>query len=105
MRKIGFAKYLIGYTISDDDTREKFKEMLGKKFQDQSEWINESMFKLDSGDLQDVVGKLKEIFDEVKRMSFGHDDFIKLYYAARLEDYINPPERDLVKEVNISATE
>ena len=105
MRKIGFAKYLIGYTISDDDTREKFKEMLGKKFQDQSEWINESMFKLDSGDLQDVVGKLKEIFDEVKRMKFGHDDFIKLYYAARLEDYTNPPEIDLVKEVNISATE
>lgn len=31
MRKIGFAKYLIGYTISDNDTREKFKEMLGKK--------------------------------------------------------------------------
>ena len=105
MRKIGFAKYLIGYTISDDDTREKFKEMLGKKFQDQPEWINESMFKLDSGDLQDVVGKLKKIFDEVKRMSFDHDDFIKLYYAARLEDYTNLPERDLVKEVNISATE
>ena len=103
MRKIGFAKYLIGYTISDDDTREKFKEMLGEKFQDQPEWINESMFKLDGGDLQDVVGKLKEIFDEVERMKFGHDDFIKLYYAARLEDYINPPERDLVKEVNISA--
>lgn len=103
MRKIGFAKYLIGYTISDDDTRKKFKEMLGKKFLDQSEWINESMFKLDGGDLQDVVGKLKEIFDEVKRMKFGHDDFIKLYYAARLEDYTNLPERDLVKEVNISA--
>ena len=103
MRKIGFAKYLIGYTISDDDTREKFKEMLGEKFQDQSEWINESMFKLDGGDLQDVVGKLEEIFDEVKRISFGHDDFIKLYYAARLEDYTNLPERDLVKEVNISA--
>lgn len=105
MQRIGFAKYLIGYTISDDNTRKKFKEVLGRKFQDQSEWINESMFKLDSGDLQDVVGKLKEIFDEVKRMKFGHDNFIKLYYAARLEDYFNLPERDLVKEVNISATE
>ena len=104
MRKIGFAKYLIGYTISDDDTREKFKEVLGKKFQDQSEWINESMFKLDSGDLQDVMGKLKEIFEEVKRKKFGNNDFIKLYYAARLDDYTNLPERDLVKEVNISAS-
>ena len=66
----GFTRYLIGYTISDDDTREKFREMLGRKFQDQPEWINESMFKLDSGGLQDVVGKLKEIFDEVKRMKF-----------------------------------
>ena len=103
--EIGFTKYLIGYTISDDDTREKLKEMLGGKFQNQSEWINESMFKLDSGDLQDVMGKLKEIFDEMKKMKFGHDDFIKLYYAARLEDYTNLPERDLVKEVNISATE
>lgn len=105
MQRIGFAKYLIGYTISDDNTRKKFKEMLGRKFQDQSEWINESMFKLDSGDLQDVVGKLKEIFDEVKGMVFSQDDFIKLYYAARLEDYTNLPERDLVKEVNISAAE
>ena len=101
----GFTRYLIGYTISDDDTREKFREMLGRKFQDQPEWINESMFKLDSGGLQDVVGKLKEIIDEVKRMKVGHDNFIKLYYAARLEDYTNLPERDLVKEVNISATE
>ena len=102
MQRIGFAKYLIGYTISDDNTREKFREMLGKKFQDQPEWINESMFKLDSGGLQDV---LKGIFDDVERMKFDHDDFIKLYYAARLEDYTNLPERDLVKEVNISATE
>lgn len=105
MQRIGFAKYLIGYTISDNETREKFRKMLGKKFQNQPGWINESMFKLDSGDLQDVMGKLKGIFDEVERMKFGHDDFIKLYYAARLEDYFNLPERDLVKEVNISATE
>lgn len=103
MGKVKFAKYLIGYTISDDYTRGTFGERLKKEFGKQLEWVNESMFMLHEGDLKQVTRTLKGISDEVKKLGFDHDDFIKLYYAARLEDYTNLPERDLVKEVNISA--
>ena len=102
---MGFTKYLIGYTISDDDTRGAFVEMLEKAFGKQLEWVNESMYMLRDGDLSKVTKTLKNIFKEIEKLCFDFDDFIKLYYAARLEDYTDLPKRDLIIEKNISDPE
>ena len=99
------TKYLIGYTISDDETRERFKQKLEEAFGKELEWINESMYKLAGGNLQQVTKALRNIFGEIEKQCFGLNDFIKLYYAARLADYTDLPERDLIVEKNISASD
>lgn len=96
-----FVKFLIGFTISDDDTRVKFEKGLEEKFGERIFWVNESMFVLTGGDLDGVRKKLNGICKEVQKLELKENDFIKLYYAAHLGNYKNKPEVDKIIEETI----
>lgn len=96
-----FVKFLIGFTISDDETRGMFEEMLEKTFNGGLRWVNESMFALTGGDLSRVREKLNKICDEVEKLVFDIDDFVTLYYAAHLADYTQKGTVDKLIEERI----
>lgn len=96
-----FVKFLIGFTISDDETRGMFEEMLEKTFNGGLRWVNESMFALTGGDLLGVRKKLNGICDEVEKLEFDINDFVTLYYAAHLADYTQKGTVDKLIEERI----
>lgn len=96
-----FVKFLIGFTISDDETRGMFEEMLEKIFNGGLRWVNESMFALTGGDLSEVRKMLKNICDKVEKEVFDIDDFVTLYYAAHLADYTQKGTVDKLIEERI----
>lgn len=105
-----YAKYLIGYTISDDETRNKFREKLMEEFRGENsegkpmlERINESMYKLRGMDLDTVEKRLGSITEDIKQMNFGGNDFIKLYYAAHLiNQSVGKDKLDYIVEKTVS---
>lgn len=105
-----FTKFLIGYTISNDEARRTFKDGLEKTYdgvdkdgEPMAEWINESMYELRGMDLSGLRKVLNEIYQDVLKMGFGGSDFIKLYYAAHLVNQSVPEKKmDFIVEENIS---
>lgn len=96
-----FVKFLIGFTISDDETRGVFEETLEETFKSDLRWVNESMFALTGGDLSGVREKLNKICDGVEKLVFDTDDFVTLYYAAHLADYTEKKKVDKLIEEKI----
>lgn len=105
-----FTKFLIGYTISNDEAREEFKHKLEETYDGVDregnpmlEWINESMYELRGMDLDSLEKKLREIHENLLTMGFGGEDFIKLYYAAHLVNQsVSRDKLDFIVEENIS---
>lgn len=105
-----FTKFLIGYTISNDEARRTFKSKLEETYNGVDgdgnpmlEWINESMYELRGMDLNALREKLNETYQNVLTIGFGGDDFIKLYYAAHLVNQSVPDRKlDFIVEENIS---
>lgn len=105
-----FTKFLIGYTISNDEARAEFKDKLEGTYNGVDRegnpmlgWINESMYELRGMDLDSLEKKLKEIHENLLTMGFGGEDFIKLYYAAHLVNQsVSRDKLDFIVEENIS---
>lgn len=105
-----FTKFLIGYTISNDEAREEFKHKLEETYagvdregNPMLEWINESMYELRGVDLSKLKEELREIHKNLLTMGFGGEDFIKLYYAAHLVNQsVSRDKLDFIVEENIS---
>lgn len=75
--KAELTRLLIGYTISDDRTREEFKRRLSQKYRNDLIWVNESMYKLRGVGPRSLETTLTRIFSEIGEKDLIEGDFIK----------------------------
>lgn len=85
-----FIKCMIGYTLSDDELRDEFRQCLGLDFGGNLEWVNESMYALKKGDPKNIRRYLKEMWEGVEKDK--ETDFVKLYYATHWVNLSNKNE-------------
>lgn len=80
-------RYVIGYTITNDDLRNTLVELFKRKFRDYTE-INQSAFKTaGNGEMpRDMKGILIELCAKAEEAGhkFDNGDFVRLYYANSL---------------------
>lgn len=75
------CRYIVGYTISDDELRSKVRDFFERELE--LIRINESMYK--GSGVENLKGKIEEFCKKLKGngYKFSQYDFIKLYYPIR----------------------
>lgn len=94
----GTTRLLIGYTISDDQTRNAFRDKLVDKYKENLVWVNESMYKLRGVLPGDLESDLNEICREIGNDNFREKDFIKWYFAPNFGNYPQAQNKDFMVE-------
>ena len=83
-------RYVIGYTITNDGLRNALVELFKREFSDYTE-INQSAFKTAGngkmpGEVKSDLMELCEKAEKEADHKFDNEDFVRVYYAAKLSD-------------------
>ena len=99
------TRLLIGYTISDDQARDAFRNKLANRYKKNLVWGNESMYKLRGVLPGNLETALIKIIKDIGEGSFVKGDFIKWYYAPNFGNYPRGQNKDSIVEKTLSFEE
>lgn len=80
-------RFIVMYTISDENTRSKFLEGLKSEFNlNEDDMLNESSYAISSSSVSDVIDSLYKILHNLNATQFDKDDFVDLYCTGSMDN-------------------